>query len=28
LPVADFAIERERLQEAYLTGVGETAVAP
>ncbi len=28
LPVADFAIERERLQEAYLTRVGETTVAP
>jgi ABC-2 type transport system ATP-binding protein len=28
LPVADFAIERERLQEAYLTRVGVTTVAP
>jgi ABC-2 type transport system ATP-binding protein len=28
LPVADFAIERERLQEAYLTRVAGTAVAP
>jgi len=28
LPVADFAIERERLQEAYLTRVGEKNVAP
>jgi ABC-2 type transport system ATP-binding protein len=27
LPVADFAIERERLQEAYLTRVGEKNVA-
>ncbi len=28
LPIADFAVERERLQEAYLTRVGGTKAAP